>query len=477
MQPNSLPFRTNKLIPVLIGFLWTILTTSVLGENIKSNTSPSLPSTPVTEVSNKIDVKPIARDNEISDRIEKILIATTWYENPDVGVKNGVVFIKGKTKTSEHKKWAESLAKNTQDVVAVVNQMEITTSSVLDVKSLISNGFKDQWQRFLRSIPILILSGLILLVFWIISFLATTVSRTYLNSRELHPLLSRVISRGVAYFCILIGIYFILKILGLTAIALTVLGGTGVLGIILGIAFKNITENLLASVLLSIQNPFKNNDLIEVAGVTGYVQGLTIRATLLMTQDGQEVQIPNAVVYQSTIYNFTSNPNRRETFLIEIPSSDSISEAQELALSTLKNHAAILQVPEPLVLVDSLIAGNVVLCIYFWLDGSQYNWQKVKSSAIRLLKRAFQDAGIHIPGAEIKISIAREHALSKTDPKQEISNKSQSICEESKILATHAEGGLNSDINDIKKQAKQSNVIAKEKNLLMQASKTPAQSA
>ena len=57
-----------------------------------------------------------------------------------------------------------------------------------------------------------------------------------------------------------------------------------------------ITENLLASILLSVQNPFKNNDLIEVAGATGYVQGLTIRATLLMTQEGQEVQIPNAVV-------------------------------------------------------------------------------------------------------------------------------------------------------------------------------------
>ncbi len=471
MLLKSLKFRKNKVTSILIGFLWIIFTTTAWGENVKSNESPSLPTAPITEVSNKVDVKPIARDNEISDRIEKILNATTWYENPKVEVKNGVVFIKGKTKTNEHKIWAESLAKKTQDVVAVVNQMEITTSSISDVHTLISNGFKEQWQIFLRSIPILILSSLILLVFWIISLIATTVSRAYLNSRELHPLLSRVISRGVAFFCFLIGIYFILKILGLTTIALTILGGTGVLGIILGIAFKNITENLLASVLLSIQNPFKNNDLIEVAGVTGYVQGLTIRATLLMTQDGQEVQIPNAVVYQSTIYNFTSNPNRRETFLIEISSISSISEAQELALSTLKNHTAILQVPEPLVLVNGLISGNVVLCIYFWLDGSRYNWQKVKSSAIRLLKRAFQDAGIHIPGTEIKIITEPDHSLSQNDIKQEIPNKPQSINEESKTIATQAEGRLDSDMNDIKKQAKQSNVVTKDTNLLIEPQK------
>ncbi|WP_019216056.1 mechanosensitive ion channel domain-containing protein, partial [Legionella tunisiensis] len=172
--------------------------------------------------------------------------------------------------------------------MAVVNQIEILTSSVWSVSTLVSSGFKEQWQNFLRNIPIIILSFLILIIFWIIALIAKSFSRKYLNSRELHPLLSHVISRGVAFLCLLIGIYFILKLLGLTNVALTILGGTGVLGIILGIAFKNITENLLASVLLSVQNPFKNDDLIEVAGVTGYVQGLTIRATLLMTQDGHE---------------------------------------------------------------------------------------------------------------------------------------------------------------------------------------------
>lgn len=472
MRLKRLQLRKNKLIPILIGLFCASFITSALGENIKSNGTQSLSSAPITEVTNKVDVKPIARDTEISDRIEKILIATTWYENLGIIVKNGVVFLKGKTKTKEHKTWAESLAKNTQDVVAVVNQIEISASSVWDMGTLVSTGFKEQWQNFLRNIPTIILSLLILITFWIIALIAAAASRKYLNSRELHPLLSHVISRGVALLCFLFGIYFILKLLGLTTIALTILGGTGVLGIILGIAFKNIAENLLASVLLSVQNPFKNDDLIEVAGVTGYVQGLTIRATLLMTQDGHEVQIPNAIVYQSNIYNFTSNPNRRETFLIEISSTSSISAAQELALNTLKNHPAILHVPEPLVLVNGLTSGNIVLCIYFWLDGTQYNWQKVKSAAIRLLKRAFQDADIQIPGTEIKITIANEAYLSEKKSKHETTNRPSSINEESQTLVTEAEGELGSDMNDIQKQAQKSKVVAKENNLLTKSKKT-----
>ena len=52
---------------------------------------------------------------------------------------------------------------------------------------------------------------------------------------------------------------------------------------------------------------FETGDLIEVTGVTGYVQQLNVRTTILMTLDGILVQIPNATVYKSNLRNFTSN--------------------------------------------------------------------------------------------------------------------------------------------------------------------------
>jgi small conductance mechanosensitive channel len=54
----------------------------------------------------------------------------------------------------------------------------------------------------------------------------------------------------------LLGLYIVFQIAGLTRIALTVIGGTGLLGLILGIAFRDITENFLSSIFLSMQNPF-----------------------------------------------------------------------------------------------------------------------------------------------------------------------------------------------------------------------------
>ena len=152
----------------------------------------------------------------------------------------------------------------------------------------------------------------------------------------------------------MIGLYIVFEIAGLANVALTVVGGTGILGIVLGIAFRDISENFLASIFLSLQNPFQTGDLVDINGQKGFVQALTTRVTVLMTLDGNQIQIPNATVYKNNILNYTSNPNLRLDFTIGIGYADSITKAQELALKILGEHPAVLKDPEPWALVESI---------------------------------------------------------------------------------------------------------------------------
>ena len=62
------------------------------------------------------------------------------------------------------------------------------------------------------------------------------------------------------------GVYLVLQVSGLTRLAVTVLGGTGLAGIVIGFAFRDIAENFLASILLGMRQPFRSDDMIEVAG-------------------------------------------------------------------------------------------------------------------------------------------------------------------------------------------------------------------
>lgn len=349
-----------------------------------------------------VEVTPVAHDDEITSRLERILTATGWFRETDVAVNEGVVFLRGRTKTDAFKKWAGDLARNTRDVVAVVNDLAVDRPPIWD-SSEVKTQLRAIGRSFVRGLPLFVFAVIVLAT---AGFVARTLSRVLDRTlAESMPgnLLRKTTARAVGLCFFLFALYLVLQVAGLTRLALTLAGGTGVLGLALGIAFKDITENFLASLYLSIQKPFETADLVEIDGTLGLVQRVTARTTILMTMDGNHVQIPNAIVFKNTLKNFTSNPNRRVDFLIGIGYADPIADAQSIALQILRDHPAVLQDPEPWVLVDGLGPSTVNLRIYFWLDGNEHSLLKVKSAVIRLTKAALQEAGISLPdeGREI----------------------------------------------------------------------------
>ena len=427
--------------------------------------------------SSSVDVTPVARDEDIRLRLQRVLEATEWFISPTVRVDEGIVFLGGTAPSEDLRKWAGDLARNTQDVIAVVNRIEVVEQSPWDF-SRASSGLKTLRRDAQRVLPMLLFGAFILSLFLVASILAARVSRGLLADRVKPRLLRSVIARAIGLFVFLLGVYILLRILGLTQLALTVVGGTGLIGLVVGIAFRDITENFLASIFLSMQRPFKTGDLIEVAGVTGYVQQLNMRTTIVMTLDGILVQIPNAAVYKSNILNFTTNCNRREVFDVGIGYDAVISDAQEIARSVLLEHPAVLDDPEPSVLVNDLAASTVNLRVYFWLDGSRHSWLKVRSSVIRLVKRAFQDNGISMPDEAREILFpGGVHVMLEKPEKGTEGEEIESPAENPQLhdpgaeaASTKAEGGLHSEAGVIREQARQAQPAPPEDNLLQEDS-------
>ena len=277
----------------------------------------------------QVDVQPESDDTAIEERLSGILNSTGWFTDPEVEVQDGVVFLRGVAETDDQRSWAGELARKTQDVAAVVNQITVRDPDIWDYDPAFL-GLQDLMRSVMRSIPFWVFGILVLILFFGISMVAARMTRASLKRRQLNELLQNIMSKTVAVIVFFTGIYIVFHIANLTHVALTVLGGTGLLGIVLGIAFRDITENFLASVFLSFQNPVQTGDLIEVQGQTGFVQALTIRATLLMSLEGNQIQIPNATVYKNSILNYSSSRNQRVTFVISVSSNESIAQAQSV---------------------------------------------------------------------------------------------------------------------------------------------------
>ena len=371
------------------------------------------------------------------------------------------------------RKRAGNLARNTQDVVAVANRMQVATASIWSFQPAFS-GLAALWRDFIRVLPLIVFALLILALSAGASMLATRGVRKVLRPHIQARLLRNVIARTAGVFMFLIGAYVVLRLSGLTQLALTLVGGTGLLGLVIGIAFRDITENFLASIFLSMQRPFETGDLVEVDGISGHVQQLNVRTTVLMTLNGNLVQIPNSTVYKSNLRNFTTNCNRREEFCVGIGYDESITHAQEIARQVLAKHPAILNDPEPAVLVDSLGQATVNLRIYFWLNGHEHSWLKVRSSVIRLVKSAFQKEGILMPdGARevifpngVPVTMVDREIGAQSDAGHAVRDSVVPSRDEPDEVSTQAEAGLYSESIVIKEQARQVGPLEQSDNLL-----------
>ncbi len=419
----------------------------------------------------QVDVNPVSRDEDMRKRLQSVLDATDWFDGPQVRVEEGVVFLSGRAESEELKKWAGDLARNTQDVVAVANRMDVPPPSMWDLRPA-WNGLMALWRDFIHALPFLVFALLILALSAAAGWLVTRGARSALHSRVRARILRNVIATGIGVLVFLIGTYIVLRVSGLTQLALTIVGGTGLIGLAVGIAFRDITENFLASIFLSVQKPFETGDLIEVTGVTGYVQQLNMRTTVVMALDGNLVQIPNASVYKNNIRNFTTNCNRREDFVVGIGYDDSINEAQEVALNVLINHPAVLADPEPAVLADSLGKATINLRVYFWINGRENSWLKMRSSVIRLVKLAYQKHGISMPdeAREVVFPQGVPFNMIQSDRTQTPSTAPvQSSAEDLEVASTKAEGGLTSEAGVIENQARQAQQLDHKENLLSAA--------
>jgi small-conductance mechanosensitive channel len=433
--------------------------TTIAAEGTSAPSAVEKVTTPTSPPAAKVQVAPLAHDDEIRRRLIKILDITGRYSQVKVEVKEGVVFLTGQVQLDEHKAWAGELARNTQDVVAVINELDVAAPSAWNFQPA-ATSLEEMRYGAIRALPFMACAVVILLLAWVSARVVTRWMRVALTQRIPAALLREVFARAFGFLVLLAGIYLTLRIANLTHLALTIVGGTGLLGLVLGVAFGNITENFLASIFLSMQHPFQVGDLVEVAGVVGYVQRLTTRTTVSMTLDGNEVQIPNSTVYKSVIRNFTTSPNRRDDFTISIPRNASIDDAQQLAMDVLEHHPAVLHDPESLVLVDSMTDTTAVLRVYFWLNGKEHSWLKVRSSVIRLVQQALrpieQSAAIEPDAAPAeKSSIPRRSAKRKRQSGSDHSAKTEARLAHSSpaAIANRAEGKLGTEADQIEEQA------------------------
>ncbi|MFN2151284.1 MAG: mechanosensitive ion channel family protein [Anaerolineales bacterium] len=258
-----------------------------------------------------------------------------------------------------------------------------------------STIFEELTTRFLTVLPKAIAAMVVLVIFLYLSGLISKVVQKALEKRGMDLEIKLVITKVTRWSIIIGGVFVALQQMGFDLSAFLV--SLGVVGFTIGFALQDISKNLVAGMLLLLQHPFDIGNAIDVAGFSGTVVDVDLRATEIRTFDGKIVLIPNADVYTNAITNFSRAINRRLDLTIGVACDTDLELARETALDAVVKIEGVLDDPAPQVIYDNFGPSSIDFTLYFWVNTQEQGFLDARDQAVVKINTAFAEKGIEIP--------------------------------------------------------------------------------
>jgi small conductance mechanosensitive channel len=211
----------------------------------------------------------------------------------------------------------------------------------------------------------------------------------------------------ISFLTITLKILLIISVVSMLGVQMTsFIALLGAAGLAIGMALSGTLQNFAGGVVLLVLKPFKAGDFIEVNGFNGIVSEIQIFHTVLLTPDNKTVIIPNAVVINNTLTNFTRESTRRVDWTIGIDYGSDIDLARSVVLGILNNDGRVLKDPAPMVVVSNLADSSVDLSIRGWTLVTDY-WA-VFWDVTEKVKKGFDAHGVIIPFPQRTVHLQQE---------------------------------------------------------------------
>lgn len=250
-----------------------------------------------------------------------------------------------------------------------------------------------------------LISATILFVigWWAIKLIKKVIMRVMVK-REMEPTLSKFLADILIWTLKILLFVTVISRLGVENSSFVAIIGAA--GLAIGLSLQGSLSNFAGGVLIIMFKPFKVGDFIEAQGVSGTVKQIQIFVTQLATVDNQIIFVPNGILSNGTIINYTYATTRRADLTIGISYSSDIKKAKNVIVEILNNHPKILKDPEPIVLVKDLAESSINLAVRPW--SAIDDFFVMRSDVLEQIRNAFNKEGIEIPFPQRELHIIQK---------------------------------------------------------------------
>ncbi len=260
------------------------------------------------------------------------------------------------------------------------------------------------------------LTVIIIWVTWNLSHIVAELIQHWISGHGISRSLSTLITNLSRALVIFIGFYIAVSSLGFDLNV--VLLPLSALGLGLGFGMQRIAENFVSGVILLGERPVKDGDVISISGVTGVVESIGLRATLIRTFGGTEVVMPNSVLITNHFDNWTlTNTRVRGDANVGVAYGSDPEQVMQILMGEMQAHEDVLEDPEPRVFFREFGDSSLNFRVMYWVETPAKRLGTLTDLLCAWYAR-FAEAGIEIPFPQHDIHIRSGGALPVPDQGQ-----------------------------------------------------------
>ncbi|UUV22519.1 mechanosensitive ion channel family protein [Paenimyroides aestuarii] len=260
-------------------------------------------------------------------------------------------------------------------------------------------AIEDLVKDIIEYTPNIILALLVCLLSFYLSNRVKKATEKILLKRNIKHSARNVIANMTSFATILGGLYLMLSIMNLSDFIKALLGAAGLIGLAVSLALQSTLSNTFAGIVLSFIKTIKIGDWIETNGYAGEVQEINLRVTTLLLADGNILTIPNKLLIENTLKNYSLTENSIISLQCGIDYNSDLQFVEDLVVNTIKSE------------LPCYVPGTKVPFFYYEFADSSINFEvrfqsksgraieiaQFKGLAIKLIHKKFKEHNINIP--------------------------------------------------------------------------------
>ena len=192
-----------------------------------------------------------------------------------------------------------------------------------------------------------------------------------LRIRHFDVTLAHFLANVIRYALLVLVIVTVLGQFGVQTAS--IIAAVGAAGLAIGLALQGTLQNIAAGIMLLVLRPFRLGESIETRDVSGTVQEIGLFATELRTWDGLFQLVPNSLLWNTPVKNFSRLATRRFDVSVVLPADSDIRTAEKLLLGIAARDKRVNATPEPIVLLsEAATTFTVNLTMQVWISNEDF---------------------------------------------------------------------------------------------------------